>query len=121
MNLDKKRFLDRLKGRVIEGKLYAFSEQGSEGTHWCLETDNKNAATHYDTLYIIEHGDRLVVFNEDDTLRWEGVIDLVYTTNCWQTIKGYGTVHGIQAGMEPEVWAKMFFDAMPAYLVKGKK
>ena len=117
---NKKKFIDSLKGPVIEGKLEAFSEQGSEGTHWALYDNCKDKGDGYHRLHMVDQGDYLVVMKKNGSVFWEGTVKWDQDRNNYQTyLPRYGTVHGLQEGMHPEKWAKMFFDGMPAYIRKA--
>ncbi len=119
--LNKKKFIDNLKGPMIEGELEAFSEQGTEGTHWSLyELSDRVVASPYDKLHVLNQGDYLVIF-ENDEIIWEGKIDLYYKVSGWQRVDGYGTVHGLQKKVKPETWAKWFFERYKAYLIRKVK
>jgi hypothetical protein len=121
MNLDKRKFLEHLRGHAIEGKLEAFSEQGSEGTHWAIYDNQKEKGDGYHRLHMVDQGDRLLVF-KGNRIYWEGTVKWQKLTHPAQTyLARYGTVHGLQEGMHPEKWAKMFFDGMDAMLVKDPK
>jgi hypothetical protein len=109
--------------RILRGRLEAFSEQGSEGTHWSFYQDGK---TGYDGLFPLEKGDVLRVFNDEarkDEI-WRGEIDFDYEIakkpffgGQVQRVDNIGTVHGVQKGEDPEKWAQMFIDAKPAVLI----
>lgn len=117
-------------GPVLVGHLEAFSDQGSEGTHWMfVENDIPQGKTIWDVTHKIEKGDLLRVFN-DASLRdvaWEGEVDLDYEINkkpnriipSWilQQIDGIGTVHGIQKDVAPEEWGRMFVEEKPALFI----
>jgi hypothetical protein len=117
---NKKKFIDHLKGHVIEGELDPFSEQGSEGTHWMLYDDRKDTGDGYHRLHTVDQGDYLVVLKKDGSVFWEGTVKWATDTrhNMQTYLARYGTVHGLQEGMHPEKWCKMFFDRLPAYIIK---
>ena len=111
---------------MIRGRLESYWETGTEGVRWALEEDGKPG---YDGLHALRDGDRLTVYADDEgnTVLWEGVVELEYK-RLWrpypmnpesgqQAIFGHW-VHGFQAGLEPDVWARWFFEHRRAALVK---
>lgn len=125
------------KEMVIDGVLDAFFETGTEGVIWSVYDESRNDENgyrSYDGLHCLEKGDILTVFNDKarkDVL-WRGTVDLEFKTN-WhsynnphypdagqQAVLGFW-VNGLQRGMAPEDWAKMFFDEKPARLVRAQK
>lgn len=109
----------------LEGYLYAFSDQGLEGTHWTfVEDDGVNKPK----MHAIENGDLLRVFNDKSKrdVIFDAEVDLDYEVNkkpnwmipSWilQQIDGIGTVHGIQKEMNPDQWGEMFTQEKPALL-----
>lgn len=101
---------------MIKGLLYAWSETGTEGIYWSIQSDYKEKQCSYDNLFVLENGDYLKVFDENK-LVWEGVIDYDYEVG-WKPYPrnpDYGQqcvcgmwCHGIQKGVEPEIWAEWF-------------
>lgn len=114
---------------VLSGKLDAFYETGTEGVIWSFDEDGKYG---YDGLHCLEKGDIIKVFNDASRKQviFEGVIDLEYASRrrafllnpqySGQEVFGYW-VRGLQKGVDPETWARMFFDGKPAQLVRPKK
>jgi hypothetical protein len=112
---------------ILEGCLHAFSETGSEGTHWSFIENGKEG---YDALHAIKSGDFLRVFNNAAEKKeiWSGVIDYDYKANKRplhlaphiksQWIDTVGSVHGIQKNIDPEKWAQMFIEEKPAQLIR---
>ena len=110
---------------MIRGELEAFFETGTEGVYWAMIDP---ALPGYDGLWSLEAGDRLRVIDTDDTVLWDGVIQLEYKRN-WepyprnpeygqQAVLGYW-VHGLQEGVDPDQWAGMFFARHRALLELG--
>lgn len=124
--------------KTIVGHLEAFSETGTEGTHWSFYEDGKEG---YDGLHPLKKGDLLRVFNDEarTQLIWEGKVDLDYDANkvdlkekhqemgspfsgrlrsgiTVQWVESIGTVHGVQKGADPDTWAEMFLNEKPATL-----
>lgn len=109
---------------IIKGKLDPFFETGTEGVLWSLYDENNKG---YESLHVLKNGDYLKVFNENNTIYWEGEIKLEYKRNYQpfpmnpqygqQAVLGYW-VHGLQEILNPEYWGKMFFNQMKAELIK---
>jgi hypothetical protein len=128
--------------KTINGRLEGFYEQGTEGVCWAVYEDGK---TGYEGLYILKNGNHLVVWDENDAVVFDGIIDLEYESNwkpyewtqephkpgywchgyeseCatghsveWaqeirlgRQIAGNWGVHGLQRGVDPNVWQKWF-------------
>jgi hypothetical protein len=114
------------KDVVLTGHLEVFSETGTEGTVWAFHEDGKEGM---DGLHILKPGDLLSVFNDAAQKKkiWKGVVDFDYEKNkqplpllpslTVQWIKTVGTVHGLQKGVAPQKWAKMFLEEKPAQLI----
>jgi hypothetical protein len=106
---------------MVHGTLEAFYDQGMTGHAWCLHEDGKSG---YEGLNEIRRGDILMVFN--DAARKEIIFETVVDFDLgdgtkMQWIKNVGAVHGVQKGVEPEVWAQMFVDEKPATLIVHPK
>ena len=117
----------------LKGKLVAFWEQGSEGTHWAFQEDGKSGpkagGQGFEGLHFLKPGDLLSVFNKASSKKpiWKGEVDLDYKKNIQplpllpsltaQWVKNIGSVHGVQKDVAPEKWAKMFLDEKPARLI----
>lgn len=79
----------------------------------------------YEGLHPLKNGDKITIFAKDNSILWDGVIDLEYETGYQpypmnpqygqQCALGYW-VRGNQRGMAIEVWAKMFLDGLDAEL-----
>lgn len=106
----------------VRGFLFAFFETGTEGVIWSLLD---HGLPGYDSLRPLRDGDELRVLDDAGGTWWEGVVRLDRTTGrlprhpggepvqqavlgCW--------VHGLQEGMDPEAWARMFFEERRAVL-----
>ncbi len=111
---------------MINGKLEAFFETGTEGVIWSVYDDDDNG---YNSLHCLKDGDYLEVFNEVGSILWKGKINLEYKTRYrpyplnpqygQQEVLGYW-VRGLQKDTDSEVWAKMFFEAKRAKLIPVK-
>lgn len=113
---------------MIRGKLDPFFETGTEGVLWAVVDDEK--PNDYTGLHVLRDWDYLRVFDADGKMVWEGDVALEWTRRYtpfpnnpeWgqQEVFGYW-VHGFQRTLEPEVWAQMFFDGLPAELIPIKE
>lgn len=112
----------------VSGVLDPFFETGTEGVIWSVYDPRKGG---YDGLNCLKDGDHLTVFEPDgETVRWQGVVKLEYKRRFrpypanpqygQQEVLGFW-VHGLQEGLAPTVWAKMFFDRLPCLLVTKPK
>lgn len=109
---------------MIKGQLEPFFETGTEGIIWSIEEPGKG----YEGLHCLKNGDFLKVYKKDtEEVLWEGMIDLEYK-RCYQpyplnpqygqqAIFGYW-IRGLQKSLDPEVWAKMFFDNLKAEFIR---
>lgn len=103
---------------TVIGRLEAFFETGTEGVIWSLHDPSLPG---YDGLWPLYSGDQLKVLDGDG---WEGTVDLEYARNRQPSPYGGRPgqaanglwVHGFQSSLEPDVWAKMFFDEYRASL-----
>lgn len=106
--------------------LLAFYETGTEGVFWSICDNNK---TGYDALAPLKNGDYLFVEDGKGKIEWEGTVALDYDTNRisrptnpnykQQSVAGYW-VHGLQIGVDPELWASWFLEERPAVVIKGE-
>ncbi len=92
------------------GHLDWYAETGSEGVLWTFE---KDGFAGWASLHVLGNGDQLTVFNEDGSVRWQGVIDLEYETGCQPPPRCQQAVFGMwvfgnQRGFAIEDWAEMF-------------
>jgi hypothetical protein len=105
---------------TLAGRLTPFFETGTEGVVWAVTVDGLLG---YDTLLPLENGDELLIYGADGAVAWQGIVNLEYQrrhrpypTNPQygqQEIFGYW-VHGFQADLEPDAWARPFFQEAPA-------
>ena len=110
----------------VNSHLLAFFETGTEGTIWSIYTDDQG----YDGLYGLKNNDELIVYTKDRcAIVWRGIIQLEYERlyQPYPANPEYGQqlifnrwVHGFQVGLEPYVWAKWFFDELPATLKRNE-
>ena len=111
---------------MINGRLEAFFETGTEGIIWSLVEPNKG----YEGLHCLKNGDYLKVYKENtEEVIWEGTVLLEYERRyrSYPLNPQYGQqeifgcwVHGFQENLAPEVWSKMFFDGCQASMVVQK-
>lgn len=104
-------------GDRLEGHLVGWWETGTEGVYWSLDSGCGAAQRSYDDLHVLDEGDELLIYEEDGTLVWSGTISWdrqvrwrPYPFNPEQGQQEVGGlwVHGIQSGVDPEVWADYF-------------
>lgn len=112
---------------MILGKGHAWFETGTEGVMWSVYENGKQG---YDGLNVIKTGDKLTIYDKGErgreTVLWEGVVELEFErryrsypmnpANGQQEVFGMW-VHGFEKTLDPEVWAKYFFDEHEMTLV----
>ena len=106
----------------MRGFLAPFFETGTEGVVWSLDDPGLPG---YDSLHPLMNGDELRVLDDAGSTLWEGVVRLDRTTGLLphypggepvqQAVLGYW-VHGLQEGMDPEAWGRLFFEGRRAVL-----
>jgi hypothetical protein len=106
----------------IRGFLEAYFETGTEGVIWSVLDPGLPG---YDGLHTLEDGDELHVLDGTGGILWEGVVRLDRNTGRlprWpggepvqQAVLGLW-VHGLQEGMDPEAWGRMFTEERRAIL-----
>lgn len=115
--------------RTIEGIIFPWVETGTEGVVWSLQESKyiseDGKRWDYSGLNPLQDGDCLTVFNDDGSVRWEGTIKLEYERNYepypmnpqygQQAVNGWW-VRGLQEGVDPEEWFRMFHDQPRAVL-----
>jgi hypothetical protein len=109
--------MDHRDAQRLDGHLYAWWETGTEGVYWSLVTDWHATRRSYDNVYVLEEGDILTIVDEDGSVAWHGMIawDLhtrrlrsPYNPDRIQQEVGGLWVHGLQRGVDPEVWVDFF-------------
>ena len=97
----------------VSGLLEPFFETGTEGIVWSVY-DPRQLGGSYEGLHPLQDGDELTIYSEDGSqILWQGTIQLEYKEYPYE-------IQGIQANVDHKVWAKMFFDELPAILKKRK-
>lgn len=100
--------------REYNGVLGSHNEHGSEGVRWILVEDGK---TGYDAEVFIDAGDRLVIYNADGNVLFDGIIALDKETGYMpyrlnpedgQPFALGWPIHWTQMGWQPDDWAKLF-------------
>ena len=101
----------------LEDHLLGWWETATEGVHWALVTDWGTESASYENLYVLQEGDDLLVLGEDGAVAWHGTIawdsqirwrsSPLNPEHGQQEIGGMW-VHGIQSGVEPDVWTDFF-------------
>ena len=107
---------------ALTGRLDPFCETGTEGVVWAVTVDGLLG---YDSLFPLQPGDGLLIYGADGDVAWQGIVDLEYQRRYrpypnnpkmgQQEVFGYW-VHGFQRDLDPETWAKAFFDGAPAVI-----
>lgn len=76
-------------------------------------------------VHSVEDDDYLTVYEHSGVIRWEGQIHFEYQRNSSPKPEfltrqlAFGRVmHGFQSNCDPEDWALMFFEQLPATLLK---
>jgi hypothetical protein len=114
---------------TIKGHGFAWFETGTEGTRWCL-IDETGDPHSYSSLYELNPGDSLTVYDKEDptSIIWTGTVK--YETNrrrrahpfnsaySQQEVFGYWITYGFQEDLDPETWARYFFDEYPMQVVQ---
>ncbi len=102
--------------REVRGVPYAFFETGTEGVMWSVLEDGKSG---YDALNIIEEGDHLTIYanDEKETVMFSGLIVEDVETGLYshpqnprykQQVALGMWIHWVQEGWEPDQWAELF-------------
>lgn len=69
----------------------------------------------YAGLHILETGDRLIVYNDDDSTYWEGMVDLEEYPVFFKEWRGWW-IHSTAKNVPLDMWAEMFFKQRRATL-----
>lgn len=111
--------------KKITGNLEAFFESGSEGIQWCIYMDNKKG---YDALHYIESDDYITIYDEENSVIYEGDIIKDNFSN-WQPypmnpmlgqqVAGDYYVHWVQANVDPDLWSEWFNKRLKAEITKS--
>ena len=105
---------------VFPGLLDPYFETGTEGVVWAVTLPGMLG---YDQLLCLEGGDELLVYDELGSVAWQGIVSLEYerryrpypTNPEFGQQEAFGAwVHGFQEDVDPETWARWFFDRRPA-------
>jgi len=101
--------------KKFSGVLDGHFETGTEGVMWVLDTRDKSKG--YCGLIFIDPGDRLTIYDADNSIVFNGKIRPDYKTGWREYPKnpGYGQqcalglwIHWIQKGWDSDEWAKLF-------------
>jgi hypothetical protein len=108
--------------KEISGFLVPYFQTGTDRVLWGIVNLATSASGE---VHCLQDNDYLTVYGTNGQIRWEGLIHFEYKRNnsprrgFWtrQVVMGY-VVHGCQRNCEPEKWAEMFFEKLPATLRK---
>ncbi len=108
--------------KEISGFLVPHFQVGTDRILWGIVNLANSASGE---VHCLQDNDYLIVYDTNGQIRWEGLIHFEYIRNnsprreFWtrQVVNGY-IVHGCQTNCEPEKWAEMFFEKLPATLRK---
>ncbi len=90
----------------MKGKLYFYTETGTEGGYWAFDEDGYSG---YDALRILEDGDYLMVFDEDGNCLFDDEINLIHYDLFTQTEPYYNMwIHADQSGVDRSIWSRWF-------------
>ena len=106
----------------ISGFLVPYFQVGTDRVLWGI-IDLANSGKQ--EVHFLQDCDFLIVYETNGRVRWQGLIHFEYQRNnspqpeFWtrQVVMGH-VVHGCQSDCEPEQWAQMFFEKLPATLRK---
>lgn len=103
---------------TYDGVTEGFFETGTEGVMWMIY---KDGFTGYEALESIDDGDHLTVWNKDNAVLFDGdiVVDRETGWREYPMNPGHGQqcalgmwIHWVQAGMDPDSWARLFFSGV---------
>ena len=110
--------------KIIEGTLGMYASNETDAYVWVVLDSSSEKPVRYieDAMYVLQKGDLLTVFNRrSERTVWQGAVDLDYSTNTdergHQWVMGCN-VAGLQKNMNPDQWADMFMNFLPATLVR---
>ncbi|MCW8900213.1 MAG: hypothetical protein OQK75_10725 [Gammaproteobacteria bacterium] len=107
----------------INAHLEPYFKTGTEGIIWSVQIDILG----YEGLYKLKDGDELIIYTKNRcAICWKGIVQLEYKRlyTPYPENPQYGQqlifnrwVHGFQDSLQPHIWAKWFFEKMPASLL----
>lgn len=108
---------------TYEGVLHFHAETGTEGGFWAFQDQrfiskrNGEEAWSYEGLHILKDGDKLTIFDKEDSKKtlWSGTIQLKHYPQFTEDASGWW-IHSDQEGLERAQWAIWFFKEFPARL-----
>lgn len=110
------------KRQTVSGFLLPYVQENSGQVLWSISAPDDWSSTQ---IYALEEDDYLTVYEHSGVLRWEGQIHFEYQRNSSPKPEfltrqlAFGkVVHGFQSNFDPEDWALMFFEQLPAKLLK---
>lgn len=116
---------------VIKGKLHFWSETGTEGGYWAIQNEKyikkvlkseinpTGEEWDYEGLHILEDGEELIIFKPDNSVYWEGIIDLNTFDVFTEDANGLW-IHNDQKNVMRDFWALPFFKEYKGELIFDK-
>lgn len=115
---------------VIHGRTEVWNESGTEGNRWSVYDKEVGG---YEGLHVLENGDHLTVYDDDDSILFEGVIRQIRAYGFGGTVRDEITGRDVywppapllggwtQEGWNREDWGKLFYEKRRAKLIKRQK
>lgn len=110
------------KKQTVSGFLLPYFPEGTDRVLWSISATDDSRSMR---VLPVEDDDYLTVYEHTGALRWEGQIHFEYQRNSSPKPEfltrqlAFGrVVHGFQSNCDPEDWALMFFEQLPAKLLK---
>jgi len=72
----------------LTGIVFIWAETGTEGGYWAFQDAKfiQGNSWAYDGLHVLEDGDQLVIYNQDDQeVFWSGLVHLTKQDRAWGT------------------------------------
>lgn len=114
---------------IIKGIPIGHWETGTEGILWAVQANWEVKRWSYDDLHVLKNDDHLIITAADGTEVFHGVIYLDEQACMHHLTTPQGTpysvqgiqnmiVHGVQRGIDPDVWFGWFMAEKGTYLAE---